>query len=752
MRKLQTGSVMKKLQTRQPAQITVFVSMALVVILTLLCTSLESARVSVLRYYIRTAAESSVFSLFSEYHRELLDRYHLFLLEDDGGLEQSVREYLSYYEQPSKELMVGGTHFYPFETDELWMEDSVYALDQGASPVEEEIMEYMKYGILENLVDQVKNELQMGQQCQEMMKTVDQITASAGDVLDLENQYVVLKETAGDLRFAASEATDAYQELKPLIKEKNDLEKQVEALEKENDEGDEETSASLKSELRKVKRELSEVCRRLDKAAGQAKGKEADMGELTKTSDSCLEQIRQSTEQLMARLEAPLSKLEQLKPQLSDAFLQAANQQTEAVEAYTKDNGTRKALAIKVGDSVEELQYFLDQQPGIEEILQMESDNAEAKLDERSECVSLYTELPEAEKLQEAEEPMRCDLLEQVKRLKEQGILALVVGGRETLSSRQVESDGLPSKQSGKTGQSDQSAVSGRSVAGSVRENDGLWDMVLGITGDLYENLCLSEYALKTMPSYVDRGTDTDGNVRDGFYDLEYILGNSGADQENLSQVMEKLLLIREGMNFIYLLGDQKRSAQAQTLAMTLTGVLGLTPLAGLVKLMILAAWAFAESVLDVRELADGGKVPFFKQSSDWKTSLERAPAMIADNQSGQGAGGNSSGENGKKGMRYQDYLRLLLCLTSKEKKLYRSMDMIQWNIQRGEPGFYLKNCLYQTSFHMKIRAEQLFVTLPLMVDQTGTDGMYRFETSEERSYGEEFSESEGVNTDAFSN
>lgn len=144
---------MRKLQTRQPAQITVFVSMALVVILTLLCTSLESARVSVLRYYIRTAAESSVFSVFSEYHRELLDRYHLFFLEDDGSLEQSAREYLTYYEQPSKELMVGGMHFYPFETDELWMEESVYALDQGASPVEDEIMEYMKFGIAETWCD-----------------------------------------------------------------------------------------------------------------------------------------------------------------------------------------------------------------------------------------------------------------------------------------------------------------------------------------------------------------------------------------------------------------------------------------------------------------------------------------------------------------------------------------------------------------------------------------------------------------------
>lgn len=727
-------------KTRQPAQITVFVSMALVVILTLLCTSLESARVSVLRYYIRTAAESSVFSVFSEYHRELLDRYHLFFLEDDGSLEQTAEEYLSYYEDPSKELAAGGMHFYPFEVDELQMENPVYALDQGAFPVKEEILEYMKYGMVENLVEQVRDKLNMGQQCREMMGAVDQITASAGDVLHLENQYVRLKGSTEELQLSANEAVGAYQELKPLLREKNDLEKRVEALERESDETDEEEAVFLRAELRNARKELSEVCDRMDKASEQAKRKENAMEEQAETSAFCLEQIQKATEQLMEQLEPPLSELEQLKPRLSDEFLQAANQQTEAVEVYTKENGKRKALAIEIGDSIAELRYVLERQPGIEEILQMETEDAERLLDQRGKQISLQTEFVGSEELQEAKEPMNSDLLEQVKKLKEKGILALIVGKEAVLSSRQIDAGGLPSGQSG---------GSGEAILGGGQESGGLWDMVSGMFGELYENLCLSEYALKTMPSYVDCKTDSDGGTGGRFYDLEYIVGDSGTDRENLSQVMEKLLLIREGMNFIYLLGDRQKSEEAQMLAMTLTGVLGLTPLAGLVKLMILAAWAFAESAADVRTLADGGRIPFLKQSADWKTTLEQAPAVIAGGQAGSG---DVSEISGGKGMRYQDYLRLLLCLTSNEKKLYRCMDMVQWNIQREEPDFYLKNCIYRTSFHMKIRADKLFVTLPLMGTQTETDGRYYFETAEERCYGEEFSEPEGVNTDAFSN
>ena len=44
----------------------------------------------------------------------------------------------------------------------------------------------------------------------------------------------------------------------------------------------------------------------------------------------------------------------------------------------------------------------------------------------------------------------------------------------------------------------------------------------------------------------------------------------------------------------------------------------------------------------------------------------------------------------------------------------------------------------------MKVRAEQLFVALPLIGVRTGADGAYHFETAEERSYGEEFSQPEG--------
>ncbi|KIR02521.1 hypothetical protein P261_01336 [Lachnospiraceae bacterium TWA4] len=60
------------------ASITIFTSLLLVLLLSILCTTLESARISGVRGMAATACNSSAFSLFSEYNNILLEDYELF--------------------------------------------------------------------------------------------------------------------------------------------------------------------------------------------------------------------------------------------------------------------------------------------------------------------------------------------------------------------------------------------------------------------------------------------------------------------------------------------------------------------------------------------------------------------------------------------------------------------------------------------------------------------------------------------------
>ena len=62
-------------------QITVFISMILMILFAFLCVLMESARTAGARWYLQMAVSSSMDSVFSQYHRELWDRYRLLFAE-----------------------------------------------------------------------------------------------------------------------------------------------------------------------------------------------------------------------------------------------------------------------------------------------------------------------------------------------------------------------------------------------------------------------------------------------------------------------------------------------------------------------------------------------------------------------------------------------------------------------------------------------------------------------------------------------
>lgn len=114
-------------------QITVFLSMILLCMVSLLLGLAESARIAGVRYRFQVALNSSISSIMSQYHRELWDEYQIFLLDQTKEeICEEIKQYMNAY---------------GFETAEIQYKSGVQATDQGAQWVEEEIMDYMKYGI-----------------------------------------------------------------------------------------------------------------------------------------------------------------------------------------------------------------------------------------------------------------------------------------------------------------------------------------------------------------------------------------------------------------------------------------------------------------------------------------------------------------------------------------------------------------------------------------------------------------------------
>jgi hypothetical protein len=100
------------------------------------------------------------------------------------------------------------------------------------------------------------------------------------------------------------------------------------------------------------------------------------------------------------------------------------------------------------------------------------------------------------------------------------------------------------------------------------------------------------------------------------------------------------------------LLSDDVKVQQARSLVMTI-GAASLNPaLLEVLHIAILTIWALAESILDVRALLKGKKVPFIKNEEMWTLALENITAIEQDFITAKESAG---------GYGYKDYVGILL-------------------------------------------------------------------------------------------
>lgn len=170
-------------------------------------------------------------------------------------------------------------------------------------------------------------------------------------------------------------------------------------------------------------------------------------------------------------------------------------------------------------------------------------------------------------------------------------------------------------------------------------------------------------------------------------YQIEYILAGKNSDLDNLKSVIHKILLFREGANVTYLFGDKAKRAEAKALAATASSVLTVPELAVILEYSILFAWAYAESVHDAKILMAGGKIPLIKTTADWYTSIENLLTYQEHLE--------TSNEK-TEGLRYVDYLRILLALQTDYGKTMHFLDIVEMDIRQteGNEHFRIDGCV----------------------------------------------------------
>jgi len=187
-------------------------------------------------------------------------------------------------------------------------------------------------------------------------------------------------------------------------------------------------------------------------------------------------------------------------------------------------------------------------------------------------------------------------------------------------------------------------------------------------------------------------------------YELEYIIAGRSSDIKNLESVISRIFLIRLGINYAHVKSCKDKVNQARALAIVLAALARSPQVANSITQVLLASWAFAESIIDLRSLMKGNRVAIFKTDDNWYLQLSNIGKVASSNN-------KESSEDDKGGIRYSEYLRILLMMNNQDHIVYRTMDRVEENIKiiEGHAAFRMDAMIYR--IHLDNKAEHAFGT-----------------------------------------
>ena len=204
-------------------------------------------------------------------------------------------------------------------------------------------------------------------------------------------------------------------------------------------------------------------------------------------------------------------------------------------------------------------------------------------------------------------------------------------------------------------------------------------------TGGMEEKVLFEQYLEQHFNSAVEKKSEN----RTLDYELEYILNGKSSDQENLESIVKRLMLVRFALNYGYLMSSIQKQEEAEALAATISVILLQPELIETARQVILILWGFGESVMDIRTLLAGNRVAMVKNDTNWQLQLSSLFQMgtAADVQEGR---------DDENGMKYTQYLQMLLLLEQNSKITMRTLDRMEENLiyEKGLKFFHADNCV----------------------------------------------------------
>ena len=683
--------------------ITVFLSMILLMVISLVLMSIENARILSVESRGYEITHMALDSCFSSYAREVFERYGIMVLWKSE--EEFLQDYNTYLDKNSNyrdDFKLRPSDFLAIKCISTRIEDKRMATDEQGELLEEQIYDYMRYAVAGDLAEKLLGDTVELSQSESISEFNEQLEDCNNALSNMEASVEGIYENINTIRsieYNPEEVLTAMkqrlEEIRAIPVDEDDYNKAVRdnifTLYKVEFRKYYEWQTKSRAAYEEMLSDTEEYCQYMDLAQDEVAGAKENL-------DSKRQEFTEDIFNILAG-------------EIDDINLQLLNVDADSYHVLDnqKNAVSQKKIVDKVaGDMSDILQemwdldysgnklYIYDKEGEFIERMYTCVCNAQRDISGyQTEGLGVNYEVKKLGKT-------KNEIVEFVKKIKKEGVINYIVA--DNISDKKITNTGdLPSGQ----------------VKNYSEKN---WKNIKKSETAVRRAL-LGQYILDKFNSYTDH---VQGSID---YELEYIISGKTADRDNLVNVINKIILIREGFNFAYLMKDNQKREEAYTLAVTITGYTGMPVLIRITQLLILGAWAYAESVVDVKDLLAGYRVAVMKNSEEWNLSLGGIKKLSSESVS-------EENKQKRKGLTYEDYLRYLLFSQDRGEQIFRISDIIQMNMCREyNPQFRLSECMIDIEVETNYQIKRLFTEIGFLKREI-YDGSKGFVIQTTQSYG----------------
>ena len=651
---MKQGHLLQKIIKRKcRSSITIYLTLMLVLVMALICTLIESGRVSAMNARLRSITYMAADSCFAEFAEPLFSDYGvMFLWCDEAEFTEKFNSYVTH------NLSLDGTEarnditLYGMQHVQTECSDITWATDQNGEVFARQVESYMKYHLAEEAVEKLLEHTSFFEQSEHIQHFMDRIQ-------DYKKIFIKVEDHVSNIQKKIEKAKDLAADPKGIF---NELEK---LLDQYDENADVQADFSRRvNDLRKTGKEISECLTDINKETKKYYESVAEAKVKVDEIEEELEEKKESYDKEVYNV---------IKEEVDDINTKSAD--TNADYYHVIENETTVNAYLSKLEGLDQFCAFA-QTPLSEDNLSEYKKQTAFYRDQFSDfdLGALSVALNMEQTAQEDD-----GFLDAINEIFSSGFLGFLAG---EVSEKETDQTSFPSITVGKVAAED-----------TEEEKESLLNLAANKT-------LFTEYILEHLGNYRET---KENSVLD--YEAEYVLGGKKADKDNFSSVIGKIVLIRSGLNLISLLQDGEKRTETYALASGIIGFTGQPVLIKIVQLLIISAWSAAESLTDVKALLEGKKVPILKKADDWNLSLEGIKNFSEE---------MITGKDCKHGLTYEDYLRVLLLMQNRKKQYFRTMDILQANMCANEnENFRFKDSIAAVTVRTEYVANILFPTLP---------------------------------------